>query len=49
MMTKMTPMLAAWHWRFFGHGDRGALVVLFMAIAICALIIAWPGNSENKK
>ncbi len=35
------------HWHLGGHGERG-VVLLLMAIAACALIIAWPGKSETK-
>lgn len=47
MMMKMTPLFAM-HWHFFGHGNRSGVVLLLMAIAACALIIAWPGKSQFK-
>jgi hypothetical protein len=47
MMMKITPILAI-HWHFGPHGDRGILLLL-MAMAACALILAWPGKSETKK
>jgi hypothetical protein len=41
---KLTPLLAM-HWR---AGGRGGLILLVVAMAICALIIAWPNKNENK-
>ena len=35
------------HWHLGAHGGR-AVVLLLMAIAACALIIAWPRKSETK-